>query len=349
MKAAKTAMDKLGKGVIQMVSDVSALSGSTTKFEDHEAYHKSLVNFKNEKVNSTWEHPHSLLLEPLWSMVQDPADAEMIGQVNGLLAWDAYLVNLLPEGVKDIIVVLNNNCNQSFTYELNGNSAFYRGEGDWHDTTYSKMVKVAPFYTFEDAEKAASIPGHCLFEFNVYPTNDFEENYKTRLPTIMAVVVGCTFGFMLVAFLAYDWFVGRRQNKVVAAAASSNAIVASMFPDDIRDQLIAQKREEQKQQNAKKVDWTIGAGKEGKPLLTDDDMLPLSHGDNHGGAIADFYPDVTLMFGKVLKCTTKFLKVLISHSQMHFFSRRHRGFHSMELCQRAHSRIYAPGSSVQIL
>jgi len=43
-----------------------------------------------------------------------------------VIAWDKYLVNLLPEGANGIVVVLENSCGQAVSYELNGNEVCKR-------------------------------------------------------------------------------------------------------------------------------------------------------------------------------------------------------------------------------
>lgn len=46
-------------------------------------------------------------------------------------------------------------------------------------------------------------------------------------------------------FLLYDLFVERRNRKLIASAARSNAIVTQLFPGNIRDQVIAEQEEKQ--------------------------------------------------------------------------------------------------------
>jgi len=65
---------------------------------------------------------------------------------------------------------------------------------------------------------------------HIFPTETFEEDYQSSTPWILAAVVGSAFVYMAISFFAYDWFVQSRQKVVVTAAASSNAIVSSMFP-----------------------------------------------------------------------------------------------------------------------
>ena len=63
-------------------------------------------------------------------------------------------------------------------------------------------------------------------------------------PLIFVLVVAGTFLLMIVTFYIYDWFVQRRNRKLVLNAAQSNEIVTSMFPGSLREKVVQQKRQE---------------------------------------------------------------------------------------------------------
>jgi hypothetical protein len=87
--------------------------------EAHVAYHEQfLVNKLN--VTSALSTPHAYLVEPVFARVGDPS-ALVVGYVQGLVPFDRLLQNVLPEGVRGVYVVLNNNCAEVYTYILNGN------------------------------------------------------------------------------------------------------------------------------------------------------------------------------------------------------------------------------------
>jgi hypothetical protein len=44
----------------------------------------------------------------------------VVAYIFSVVSWERYLVNLLPEGVNGMVVVLRNSCNQAFSYEING-------------------------------------------------------------------------------------------------------------------------------------------------------------------------------------------------------------------------------------
>jgi hypothetical protein len=61
-------------------------------------------------------------MQPIFRELGDVNDSsEVVGVIQGVVPWDRYLTNLLPEGVDGITCVLKNTCGQAFTYELDGN------------------------------------------------------------------------------------------------------------------------------------------------------------------------------------------------------------------------------------
>lgn len=212
---------------------------------------------------------------------------------------DRYLTNLLPQGVEGLIVVLRNTWNQTFSYEIDGNRAFFLGEGDLHDERYSNMEVVIPFERFKRNETAltANTTGHAVYSFSVYPSSTFEDDYRSNLPIIMTVIVASTFILMALTFFAYDFFVQRRNNKVVNAAARSGAIVSSMFPSTVRDRLFAEK-DKQKQKHAFDKDES----RRNLKRFMNDDNLDYDEDDDGDSfmfktkPIADLFPETSILF-----------------------------------------------------
>ena len=79
---------------------------------------------------------------------------------------------------------------------------------------------------------------HSLFDQTIYPSAEFESQYITDTPFDFAVVVAATFAFVVVVFFVYDLMVQQRNNKLIDSNAISNEIVSSLFPGQIRNQLL---------------------------------------------------------------------------------------------------------------
>lgn len=63
--------------------------------------------------------PHGNIIQPVFKNFNVETD-DIVGYVMGLVAFDAYLINLLPDGVRGIYVVLETTCDTKITYELDG-------------------------------------------------------------------------------------------------------------------------------------------------------------------------------------------------------------------------------------
>lgn len=96
--------------------------------------------------------------------------------------------------------------------------------------------------TFEenylDPNMTSKVTGHCYIFVDLYSSDTFEKAYQSKLPIALTCVVGSLFVVMAVIFATYDIFVQRRNERVLGAAAKSNAIVNKAFPSTIRKQLM---------------------------------------------------------------------------------------------------------------
>jgi hypothetical protein len=111
---------------ILVPGETGALSSLIWRTDDHEAFHEAFVDW-NKTDHTSFGNPHGTFIQPVFVDALDPS-SKMVGYIIVALAWDAYLTNLLPEGVSGLYCVVKNTCNQSLTYKLTGNrvSRFFR-------------------------------------------------------------------------------------------------------------------------------------------------------------------------------------------------------------------------------
>jgi class 3 adenylate cyclase len=186
--------------------------------------------------------------------------------------------------------------------------AIYAGEGDMHDERYNRMKVEIPFSEYlRDSTK--EVPSHCVYTITVYPTKEFENKYHTNLKFLMTWCVAAAFCFMILTFLAYDWFVQRRNQMVVGAAARANAILSTLFPKNIRDRLLAEKAMEEDAKLAgqkrplldlpgNKARLTSflnneGDGMQNETDADEDDFMYKTK------PIADLFPETTILFADI--------------------------------------------------
>ena len=73
---------------------------------------------------------------------------------------------------------------------------------------------------------------------HVYPSATFQAAYATNRPAIYTSVLVIAFGMTAVLLFVYDWLVTRRQDKTMASALRTDRLVASLFPEAVRDRLM---------------------------------------------------------------------------------------------------------------
>lgn len=128
---------------------------------------------------------------------------------------------------------------------------------------------------------------------SIYPSRKFEQAYTTDNPKTFAVTVAITFGVVIIVFYVYDAFVQRRNNKLVESNARSNEIVASMFPGQIRDQLL--------QQGNKNNNRNATSGRSSGRISYANLKSALAAGDMEGNEsankpLADLFVNTTVLF-----------------------------------------------------
>jgi hypothetical protein len=70
-------------------------------------------------------------------------------------------------------------------------------------------------------------------------------------PVLYAAVIILIFSFTALTFLLFDYTVALRQSKIVAKAKRTHAIVSSLFPSHVRDQLLQDVEQDEEQQQRK--------------------------------------------------------------------------------------------------
>ncbi|CAB9507181.1 Receptor-type guanylate cyclase gcy [Seminavis robusta] len=304
MKGGITAVNEAHRLVLTDALPVENLANRAIKLEDHEAYHASLVDYVNEEGGTAFSHPHSAVMVPVFEKLND-STSTIVGCFSVIFPWDRYLVNLLPEGVKGITCILRNTCGKAWTYELSGNSAFYRGEGDFHDPAYTDTEVVLPFRDPSRQSGTETVDKECDYSYHIYATKEFEEEFQSHHPWALMLIMATTFAIMIITFIIYDRFNTKRNEKVVGHATKTNAIVSSLFPSDVKNRLL-EEEEEKKRQLQKSADpvsnFLNTAEMQTSGLLEGDEgsSNPITKSD----PIANLYPDCTVYFADIAGFTS---------------------------------------------
>ncbi|KAL7568291.1 hypothetical protein ACA910_022628 [Epithemia clementina (nom. ined.)] len=269
-------------------------------------------------------HPRTTLHIPVLEQLND-ASSRMVGILSLTLSWNRYALHLLPDGMADgIMCVLKNTCGQAYTYKLDGNSTQFVGQGDFHDPNYDDTEVVLPFHDFVDSNNITlldDIPGHCMYSFHFYSSAEFEERYRSNLGIALSITVACTFFFMIGTFFFYDYFVKRRNSKVLDMATRTSAIVSSLFPSNVRDRLLLLgdanndtkgKKGDPSNNNKKEAEGGHGGTRSKlKHFLLSEVELESCGGDAEtkdlepygSKPIADIFPETTILFADIVGFT----------------------------------------------
>ena len=179
---------------------------------DHRVVISNVANFPNpddpnSEVNiaaySTWiegyveedflsAEPSSDLYYPIFDSAVDEvtlSDDErllnqlnMVGAIGMTFYWRDMIGSILPSGSDGVVVVFENACNQSFTYQINGPDVVYLGPGDQHDSKYDSMLLESPLNDLKEYATGdrpyTGLPlseKSCPYKVQVYPSEDLEE------------------------------------------------------------------------------------------------------------------------------------------------------------------------------
>ena len=185
--------------------------------------------------------------------VDDPP----VAIITATVYWKSYFQGILPENTNGIVCVVEND-QQAFTYLINGGDAIFVGMEDMHDEQYESLVISAEYKSFEIGTESVRYSGVPVddttltgaYRIRVYPSQQLEDIHTTSTPWLYAAAVMLLMLFAISIFILYDWYVERRQNKVNSVAVKSDAIITSLFPAKVRDQLFnRQDDEEEKKKN----------------------------------------------------------------------------------------------------
>jgi Adenylate and Guanylate cyclase catalytic domain len=173
--------------------------------------------------------PQGFLVTPLHSR---PSTDDVVGLVVAVLSWSSFFEKGLTTGTPKVFVVIDNGgCGDTFTLAVTGQEVTFVGEGDTHDGAYTTMGLSTTIAMDETSYM------DCGYTISVYPSDAFVETYEDNKPALWSLFVVGIMVFVAVVFFGYDLYVQKRHVKSVNSAAKLNAIVASLFPEEVRDRL----------------------------------------------------------------------------------------------------------------
>jgi class 3 adenylate cyclase len=193
--------------------------------------------------------PLSMTFFPIFDHIDEPRN--MVGILTAVIYWRDYIVNVLPPHAQPILIVLGNECGQSFSYRVVGEDVEVLGEGDMHESRFDHMeisFHVDSIAGENGDETSLTFSGvalnidYCPYHLRIFPTSEMQNYYQTNKPMISALLIVAVFAFASAIFVCYDILVANRQKKVSQRAAETSAVVNSLFPANVRDRLFQQEK-----------------------------------------------------------------------------------------------------------
>ncbi|CAB9522084.1 Receptor-type guanylate cyclase gcy [Seminavis robusta] len=245
--------------------------------------------------------PRSYAVEPVY---RDFAwDSEVVGFIFAVVPWFTYFLNILPPGTNNYIVEVQDSCGSSFYYKLDGPDATLVDDKDFSPNPdfahLTQAAEFAEFARFDGESFAGNSILHCYYRLVVHPTDELKKEYESDDPVVYTLVVLAVFGLTVLTFVLYDYFVQRRQDKVMWAATRTAAIVSSLFPKNIQSKLMKEAMRDDSRSRRRSF-----SGKDmlksflGSESAADDDSVVFDT-----KPIADFFPETSILFGDIVGFT----------------------------------------------
>lgn len=236
-------------------------------------------------------------------MRRQTANETVVALIAVSIYWRNLIRDILPPGSNGIVVVVECPCNEIFTYQINGSDVNYLGVGDTHDAKYNHLAKTSKLVDLSTLSLRESIysgppldESHCPYTLHLYPSDLMKSDFSTNNGVIFMVSTICIFIFTSIVFYLYDWKVERRQNRVVSTAQRSSALLSSLFPSTVRDQLYQTQQSEN--QKVKEHTWSLPSP------FTDSAVQPSQLTDQpNASPIAQLYTDTTVIFMDIVGFT----------------------------------------------
>jgi len=230
--------------------------------------------------------PHGIMLQPVYEKIVEQDNSTLAGILVGITPYGNLLDRLLPEGKDGVIGVFKDDCGNTMSFELSSTKAYFLGYEDMHEPEFDDFEKSE--MNIEMYPK--QIEGLCTHDLYLYPSAKFRSNYDSNRPLIYTSLVAMAFLIVIGLFIYYDHAITTRQNRTIRAALKTQAIVTSLFPEEVGKQMINDAQREDKNN---------------KPGTFTKADLDQSKRDNdlNKTALAKLYPEATVMFADLVGFT----------------------------------------------
>ena len=203
-------------------------------------------------------------------------------------------MKLQTETGKDgVIGVYKDDCGNIMSFELSSTKALFLGYEDLHEQEFDSYERVETNIEMYPER----IEGVCTHDLHIYPSSKLRETYTTTNPIVYTTLVAMAFAVVIGLFIFYDWTITRRQNKTITTALKTQAIVTSLFPEEVGKRMINEAQNDfQNTATNKQNKYRAFRNDSG-------DSEPDVPAYNHPPTLAQLYPETTVMFADLVGFT----------------------------------------------
>ena len=197
-----------------------------------------LSQYRDEPFDGARDDPLTYLAYPVMESFEHNASVAAFLGTN--VYWRLLFSQVLDDSVGPFLCVLENSFNQTLTYQLDGVNAVYLGSQDLHDTAFDSYVRVTSTKEYEQRFRGAASRAYTanglntdfgVYTLRVYPTKETENKFITHQPWVYAIIVIGVSILTSAIFIAFVYFVERRQRIVMELVVQNAARVAAAERD----------------------------------------------------------------------------------------------------------------------
>lgn len=158
----------------------------------------TLLSFASNREETYEGDAYSFVFLPLYDF-PSTEKKRLLGVIRVLVQWISYFQDILPDEAKGLIVVLENECDLPYTYQIDGAVVTLLGSGDLHDSRYNYLEEkgtLKQIDKIQETEYGTTLyHGKCPYSVRVYPSALTESMYKSSSPLVMTISVALVFLF----------------------------------------------------------------------------------------------------------------------------------------------------------
>lgn len=259
------------------------------------AYRRFVQDISEQPVSNT-SSPVSILHVP----VTNDQD-ETVAVVSVFFEIRSLFQNLLPLGRDVVDCVVQSMVGQIVSYKVDGQRVDFIGHGDLHAPQHRNLNKTRSLSL--DTEENVSP----TYTVTIYPSTEMYGQFINGSPILLSGFAVLIFFVTGVVFYFYDSIVKQRQKFILDQAIRSNAILSSLFPENVRGRLFG------REEGSTGGGTRSGASVNSNPLRIDTNsftvdptkmrlksfLSDVEQNTSSSKPIADLFPNCTVLFADI--------------------------------------------------